>query len=336
MVTCIANATRDVTLRGRIGRLGNLIPSRILVEIRRFSVRSILAILIFLHAGNASAQNAPTWAEVSQLFSDRCVICHSGEDAPLGLQLDSFQNAKSGGMDGPVLIAGDPDGSKLAQRIRGEITPRMPFDGPPFLNPAQIKMIEMWILAGLPEGKGSQVTATPLRVQPAPGEPVIFSDVQPIFLKRCTKCHSDNSILRGPPEGLRLDTLKNILSGGERLAVLPGRPEMSTIWRRIVGLESPRMPFDGPPWLSDEDIRLIRDWIRQGAPDAQGVQARIPVGARIRLRGILTARTAIDGATFDLRPGTRVDKNPRVGSAAEMRGNVNQDGTVRATRLRRR
>ncbi|TAG23911.1 MAG: hypothetical protein EAZ40_06715, partial [Rhodobacterales bacterium] len=116
----------------------------------------------------------------------------------------------------------------------------------------------------------------------------------------------------------------------------PGNPEMSEIWRRITGLSDPRMPFDGPPWLPEEDIRLIRDWIAQGAPDAGGVVAPIPVGARIRLRGTLTAEAEIDGAAFLIDGSTRIDDRPGIGDAAEMRGTVQADGTVRAERFRDR
>lgn len=287
-------------------------------------------------AGTAGAQEAPTWAVVGALFGERCAKCHSGADAPMGLELDSYAGAVSGSWTGKVLIAGDTATSALLQRIRGQARPRMPLDGPPFLDAAQIALVEAWVLAGLPEGDPGAVTKAPPRERPAPGEPVGYADVEPIFLKACMKCHSDNSKLGAPPEGLRLDSLANILAGGERVAVVPGNVEMSEVWRRVEGVGDPRMPFDGPPWLPEDDIRLIADWIAQGAPDAEGVPSPIPVGAEIRIRGVLTAPDAIDGARFVVTGGTRVDKSPKVGKAAEIRGVVQADGTVRATRLRAR
>jgi mono/diheme cytochrome c family protein len=274
------------------------------------------------------------FSQVGALFVDRCVMCHSGEDAPLGLRLDTLEGVLQGSENGPVVVAGDA-ASLLLQRLRGEAEPQMPLDGPPFLEPDQIAMVEGWVMAGMPAGDVT-LAAAPERKRPAPGEPVLWSDVEPIFLKGCIKCHSDNSKLGAPPEGLRLDSLSAVLKGGDRLAVLPGNPEMSEIWRRIIGLSDPRMPFDGPPWLPEEDVRLIRDWIAQGAPDADGVPAPIPVGARIRLRGTLTAEAEIDGAAFLIDGGTRVDDRPRIGDEAEMRGTVQADGTVRAERFRDR
>lgn len=48
----------------------------------------------------------------------------------------------------------------------------------------------------------------------------------------------------------------------------PGDPDQSYLYRKIlgVGIVGERMPAFGPP-LPDESIRLIRDWIRRGAPN---------------------------------------------------------------------
>ena len=108
------------------------------------------------------------------------------------------------------------------------------------------------------------------------------------------------------------------------------------MWRRVAGFGRPRMPFDGPPWLADDDIDLIRRWIEGGALDDSGAPAPVPAGARIRLRGILTAADAIDGARFVIGSGTRIDKSPRVGAQAELRAVVASDGRVMAERLRAR
>jgi mono/diheme cytochrome c family protein len=295
-------------------------------------MRAVLALMVM--TGATGAQDTPDFAQVGALFAERCVMCHSGEDAPLGLRLDSHAGALAGSENGPVAIAGDMN-SPLLQRLRGEAEPQMPLDGPPFLDETEIKLVSDWVAAGMPEGVAVS-SPLPARVRPAPGEDVLWPDVEPIFLKVCVKCHSDNSKVGGPPEGLRLDTLAHLLAADERVAVVPGNPEMSEIWRRIAGLAQPRMPFDGPPWLPDEDIRLIRDWIAQGARDEAGAPAAIPVGARVRLRGVLTGPNEIDGAGFIVDGGTRVDDAPGIGDEAEMRGEVQADGSVRATRLRDR
>ena len=53
------------------------------------------------------------------------------------------------------------------------------------------------------------------------------------------------------------------------LRVAPGSPEESYLMRKITGTQpiaGARMPLIGAP-LTDAQIRLIRDWIRRGAPD---------------------------------------------------------------------
>ena len=292
-----------------------------------------MALGLALIAGPIWAQEAQDFAPVAALFAERCVMCHSGEDAPLGLRLDSHAGVLAGSENGPVAIAGDMN-SPILQRLRGEAEPQMPLDGPPFLTEAEITLVSEWIGAGMPEG--GEVAALPERRRPEPGEDVLWPDVEPIFLKVCVKCHSDNSKMGAPPEGLRLDSLAHVLGAPDRVVIVPGNPEMSEVWRRVVGLASPRMPFDGPPWLPEEDVRLIRDWIAQGARDGAGVAAAVPVGGQIRLRGLATGEAEIDVAGFVVDGGTRVDDWPAIGGAAEMRGVVQADGTVRATRLRDR
>ena len=89
-------------------------------------------------------------------------------------------------------------------------------------------------------------------------------DIAPIFQQRCVKCHAG----AGAPRGLRLDTYEHVMKGGDfRPVVVPGDPEGSELVRRIRGDSTPRMPFDGPPFLSDEEIAKIVQWIKEGAPD---------------------------------------------------------------------
>lgn len=278
---------------------------------------------------------AQTWEEVGAMFAERCTLCHSGEFAPLGLRLDSYADALAGGENGPVLIPGDAAASPLYQRLTGDIEPRMPMTGPPFLSEAEIAEVAAWIDAGLPEGEAPPPAParTPL---PVATDDVHFGDVAPIFLQRCVRCHSEGSILGAPPEGLILTSRAAILAGGERIVVVPGNATLSPIWRHVAGIETPRMPFDGPPFLSDPEIALIAAWIDAGARDDEGGAARMPVGGSLRVEGILTAQGELDGARFTLAPGARIEDAPRIGGRYELRGTVGEDGTVTVHRLRAR
>ena len=54
-------------------------------------------------------------------------------------------------------------------------------------------------------------------------------------------------------------------AGGD--IVLPGTPCSSILWQKLS--EGPpfgaRMPLNGPPFLTDDQISLIHDWIAEGA-----------------------------------------------------------------------
>jgi mono/diheme cytochrome c family protein len=279
--------------------------------------------------------DAPTFADVANIVNDRCVKCHSGVGAPEGLELDSLAGLKSGSWNGRVAEPGNPEASELIRRIKGISQPRMPFDGPPFLDDAEIALIERWVAAGMPAGDEPPPEAE-ARSIPAPGEPVRFADVEPVLTQRCIKCHSDASVLGAPPEGLRLASRDAVLAGGDRMVVVPGNPGASELVRRIRGQSLPRMPFDGPPFLDDDEIRLIVDWIAQGAPDDDGTAAPVPAGARLRLEGTLTARWALDDTPLTVTGDSRIDDGPRIGDRVEVRGVVGEDGSVVVIRLRAR
>jgi mono/diheme cytochrome c family protein len=94
---------------------------------------------------------APSWTDVSAIFNNHCVNCHSAAaGASKGLRLDDYQAALAGSNRGAVLISGDVAGSELIRRLRGDSKPRMPFLSRP-LPDTEIDLIERWIATGLPE-----------------------------------------------------------------------------------------------------------------------------------------------------------------------------------------
>ena len=91
----------------------------------------------------------------------------------------------------------------------------------------------------------------------------MFSNtIQPIIQKHCIECHEGVMA----EAALKLDSLENIREGGRTgPGVVPGNPEKGTIMVSI--LPSETGPATMPPYtkLSNEEIELIREWIRQGA-----------------------------------------------------------------------
>jgi len=91
-----------------------------------------------------------------------------------------------------------------------------------------------------------------------------FSDVDKIFQTRCYKCHSGAR----PAAGVHLDSYAGIMAGSKDVkVVVKGDPGKSELVKRIKGTSKPRMPKDGPPWLSESDVTLIEKWIAGGAPE---------------------------------------------------------------------
>lgn len=303
-------------------------------------VRAMLfgAVFFLLLAAPVRALADATYSDVASILAERCVLCHVGEFAPAGLALDSYAAVVRGGANGPVVMAGRPEDSELINRLKGLSEPRMPMTGPPFLSDREIRLFERWVAAGLPEGAvvAAPVAAAAAPGLPGPGEPVSYLHVAPILAQRCARCHAEQGLMGPAPEGYSLNSYAATIATGDRVRVVPGHPDASELVRRIRGQARPMMPFDGPPYLSADEVRLIEQWVAQGAPDAQGRAAPLPVGAELRLHGTLDARWRLDGLELNVTGFTRIDKSPGVGDYVQVRGRVDEAGAVTVERLRRR
>ncbi len=289
---------------------------------------------------------APSYEQVNSILQQRCIMCHTGPQAAGNLRLDSYAGLMAGGSKGPVVLPKSPEKSELLRRIRGDSQPRMPMNGPPWLTEEETSTIEQWIAAGAidaPIGENqsprpqeeARKEGTSPSGEASASAPLRYTDVAPIFQKRCVRCHMAQGSSGTPPEGIRLDNYTAILSRSERPIVIPGYPEFSLLFRSIKGLSLPRMPMDGPPYLDDQDTEKISRWIAQGARSAEGKAAAVPAGANIRLKGTLTGRWALDGVALAVDSGTRMDKNPAPGNSVEVRAVVQADGSLRAVRIKR-
>lgn len=299
-------------------------------------LRTALSGLGVLLAGlpTAGAESVRFTEDLQPLLDQRCVVCHSGPGAPLGLSLDSLEGLLAGSERGPVVVSGDVDGSELIRRLRGDALPRMPLTGPPWFSEAQIARFAEWIEAGLPQGAPAarSVESTP----PVAAEPGTWDDIVGVLTARCVKCHSEDGLMGPAPEGLVLVDHASVTDARERARVVPGHPGASELMRRILGQARPRMPLDGPPYLTTEEIERIRLWIEAGAPDASGQPAEVPVGARVRLNGRIDADGRLDGLPLDITGAERIDDRPLPGRAMQLRGRVRADGSIAIERLRER
>ena len=53
--------------------------------------------------------------ELLPYYKSMCNLCHTGQSAPAGLDLMSYEGLMKGSINGPVVIPGDPDHSKIVQ-----------------------------------------------------------------------------------------------------------------------------------------------------------------------------------------------------------------------------
>lgn len=310
------------------------------------------ALTAALAAGIAGAQPTPAYADLEPILQARCVMCHASAAPSAGLALDGLDALLAGSARGPVVVPGDPDASELVRRLRGESLPRMPLTGPPYLTDEEIDLFVGWISAGAEQDVGADAGAaaepaadTEADASSAPSSStdgaaslpgsVTFAQVEPILVQHCVRCHTAHGIMGPAPEGYRLDGFAETLRSDDRARVVPFAPDASELIRRVRGDGLPRMPLGGPPWLSDAEIELLVAWIADGARDASGVPAALPVGAELRLHGTWRADGTLDGLPLDLT-GARIDDDAHRGGYVQVRGVLAADGRVVVERVRGR
>ena len=96
--------------------------------------------------------------------------------------------------------------------------------------------------------------------QTVPAQQGVAQDAYAIFQQSCFNCHG--------PDGAYKETLlmeHNALTT-ENGPVVPGNPEASRLYKRLLGEGGQLMPLGGPP-LPDPQIETVKNWILAGAPD---------------------------------------------------------------------
>ncbi|MGY8770326.1 MAG: PSD1 and planctomycete cytochrome C domain-containing protein [Pirellulales bacterium] len=96
--------------------------------------------------------------------------------------------------------------------------------------------------------------------------PVAYeTQIKPILASHCYQCHGPDN----QESDLRLDTAQHAITGGVNgTSIEPGKPELSLLLSAISGTSediSIMPPEDEAESLSDEQITLISNWIKQGA-----------------------------------------------------------------------
>jgi hypothetical protein len=124
-------------------------------------------------------------------------------------------------------------------------------------------------------GGGGEDAPPPAPPPPAGLQPTLASIQANVLTPSCAKsgCHTG----MGAQAGLNLDpgsswgALVNIVSSQDmlRTRVVPMDPDGSFLIQKLEGtpgIIGARMPADGPPYLQQSTIDVIRLWIQNGAP----------------------------------------------------------------------
>ena len=88
----------------------------------------------------------------------------------------------------------------------------------------------------------------------------IALDTYAIFQQSCFNCHGPNGAYK---ETLLMEHKALITENGP---VVPGTPEASRLYKRLLGEGGQLMPLGGPP-LPDPQIETVKNWILASAPD---------------------------------------------------------------------
>lgn len=90
-----------------------------------------------------AADESPVSTAAKSLLSQKCVSCHSGDDAKGKLDLTSIKMILQGGDSGPAIVANDPEQSPVWTRVNDdEMPPKHP------LSADEKNVLKAWIAAG--------------------------------------------------------------------------------------------------------------------------------------------------------------------------------------------
>jgi mono/diheme cytochrome c family protein len=224
--------------------------------------------------------------KIRPVLNENCYTCHSSSKRQAGrLRLDERSAILQGGKSGPAIVAGDPAGSLLIQRLEAaDVDERMPKDEEA-LPPAVIADFKTWIKQGAywpaAGDKATSVKSAALDF-PANADQVDFfvKKVKPILADHCYACHAADT---KPAAGLRLDTSLGLKTGGRSGQLFnTTTPDESLLIKKVLAADpKKRMPKESPA-LSEGEIATLRAWIAKGAVLPDETETAPPMSATLQ------------------------------------------------------
>ncbi|MCC6142974.1 MAG: hypothetical protein IT368_04105 [Candidatus Hydrogenedentes bacterium] len=132
-----------------------------------------------------AAANLTNFADhVAPILQKHCARCHNQDTRKSGLSVALHAQILEGGSSGPVIVAGDPDGSRLFRLISHQEEPYMPPSGTQ-IPAEEIEVIRKWIADGAPaDASAKPVAAKTEESAPAGDQPTFvaatFADTPPM------------------------------------------------------------------------------------------------------------------------------------------------------------
>jgi mono/diheme cytochrome c family protein len=219
---------------------------------------TLLCMLTFaslLVAGEPAKQEKVDFVRVIKpMLESTCVKCHGADRWHGELRMDTKELALASVGDlGKLLVPGKPERSTLHS------TTVLPDDDPLLMPPSdrdtlskeQKDQLRLWIEQG---------AEWPDEVELKRIDKVFFTTIASILQTSCIKCHSTAKA----EGGVQLNNKKAAFKGGKNGAVIvPYDPDSSKLYTSLV---SPSVhDKDRPRLLFEDDVRSLREWIRQGA-----------------------------------------------------------------------
>lgn len=143
-------------------------------------------------------------------------------------------------------------------------------------------------------------------------QPDLAAKARDILQQHCFDCHGkDPAKVRGD---LNVFEPKHMLDK-ERKIVVPGQPEQSDLVKQV---DKGTMPPGKRPKVPEAERKLLRDWVKAGAPALAKVQAPPPPPTATPAQLAARAKEILRAHCFDCHGGTRASANIRILDHAQL------------------
>jgi WD40 repeat protein len=135
---------------------------------------------LLLLAGFAALPVSPLKAEeppryhrdIKPFFARYCIECHNADKLKGGLNLESYQSLGEGDENGPVLVPGKPDRSRIVLVVEGKSAPAMPPLKARQPKPHEKTLLRAWVASGAREDAVANAGLPDIKPRVAMSEPV--------------------------------------------------------------------------------------------------------------------------------------------------------------------